>query len=224
MRKGIGVLFCLLLFILVLSGCATTVKTSEKIPGELTDYITPEIGVVSRAFIGDPLVREWTTLTTDAITLSSNFGLIRITAHHPKGEYLLIGMQDDVRVYQHEGTYFDGWVNRKSQLLETPDGTVYRKVYSGTKEAPSDKYNKEHVITDASDPLEQRLLCTGSEGTVLTFTYCEFLEDKRRPSFSVDATYDISKDNVVRFKGLLLEVIACDNQSITYKLLSGFKE
>ncbi len=224
MRKRVRILWCSLLCIVVLSGCATTVTISETVPGKTHAYITPEIGVVNKAFIGEPLVTEWTTLTTDAITLSSRFGLIRITAYHPKGEYLLIGKQDDLRVFQHDNTYFDGWVTRKSQLLEYPDGTGYRKTYSGTKEAPKDKYTKEQVISDASEPLEQRLMFTGSDGTVLTFTYCEFLEDKARPAFSTDATYDISKDNSIRFKGALLEVIHFDNQSITYKLLSGFKD
>ena len=224
MKNRVGMVFCLLLCMLLISGCATTVKTSETIPGELTEYITPELRVVSKAFIGDTVVKEWKTLTTDALLLSSNFGLIRITAHHPKGEYLLIGKQDDVRVYQHEKTYFDGWVTRKSQLLEAPDGTVYRKIYSGTKEVPSNKYSKDLVITDASAPIEQRLIFTGSEGDVLTFTYCEFLGDKNRPAFAVDATYDISKDNIIRFKNLLLQVIACDNQGITYTVLSGFKD
>lgn len=224
MGKKLRVLVCLLSLTIFLSGCATTVKTSENIPGALNDYITPELGVVNTAFIGDTLVREWTTLTTDAIILSSKFGYIRITAHHPKGEYLLIGKQGNLLVYQHGGTYFDGWVTRKSQLLEDPEGTVYRKTYSGTKEAPKDAYRKEQVITDASEPIEQRLMFTGSEGTILKFTYSEFLDDTVRPAFSVDATYDISKDKRIRFKDLLFEVLSYDNQSITYRLLSGFKD
>ena len=129
-----------------------------------------------------------------------------------------------MRIYQHANTYLDGWVSRKSQLLEAPDGTVYRKTYSGTKEVPNSKYSKDHVITDASEPIEQRLIFTGSVGTVLTFTYCEAIGDKARPDFAVDATYDISKDSMIRFKNLLLQVVAYDNQGITYTLLSGFKE
>lgn len=224
MGKRFWILCCLFLCAMVLTGCATTVKTSETIPGELTDYITPETGSASTAFIGTPMVREWVTLTSDAIILDANFGLKRITAYHPKGEYILIGKQDDVRVYQHSNTYYDGWLTRKSQLLEVPDGTVYRKTYSGTKEVPRGKYRKEQVVTDASDPIEQRLIFTGSEGTTLKFAYREFLEGVARPAFSMDATYDISHDSTIRFKGLLLEVLAFDNRGITYKLLSGFKD
>lgn len=224
MAKGFRLLSHLLLITVLFTGCATTVSTTEKIPGSITDYIAPPIGEVSTAHIGEPLAREWSTLTNDAIILSSNFGLKRITAHHPKGAYILIGKQDSMRVFQHDRTYFDGWAIRKSQLLEDIDGTVYRKTYSGTKEVPKAKYTKDQVVTDASKPLEQRLIFTGSEGTVLKFTYCEFLEDKVRPAFSLDAMYDISDEAVIRFKGFLLEVLAFDNQSITYILQSGFKE
>lgn len=224
MAKRFRLLSRLLLITVLFTGCATTVTTTEKIPGSITDYIIPVLGEVSKAHIGEPLVMEWSTLTRDAIFLSSNFGLIRITAHHPKGEYTLIGKQDSMSVYQHGNTYFDGWVTRKSQLLEDSEGTVYRKTYSGTKEVPKAKHTKEQVITDASEPLEQRLIFTGSEGTVLKFTYCEFLEDVVSPAFSLNASYDISVDTIIRFKGLQIEVLAFDNQGITYILHSGFKD
>ncbi len=74
--------------------------------GKLADCITPEIVAVNRAFIGDPLVREWTTLTTDAIT-----PFVRLWPHKnystsPKSlqSSYRIEMQDDVKAYQREGT------------------------------------------------------------------------------------------------------------------------
>ncbi len=101
---------------------------------------------------------------------------------------------------------------------------MYRKVCSGTKDAPSDKYTKQPVITDASEPIEQRRIFTGSEGTVLKFTYSEYLDDKVRSAFSADATYDTNVDTIIRFKGHQIEVLAFANQDIPYILHSGLKD
>ena len=71
--------------------------------------------------------------------------------------------------------------------------------------------------------IKQTLIYTGAEGTVLRFTYREFKNNTARPAFTIDAIYDIENDKVIRFKGASLEVISVDNQSITYKLVSGFR-
>ncbi|MBQ1643496.1 MAG: hypothetical protein II103_03075 [Treponema sp.] len=45
-----------------------------------------------------------------------------------------------------------------------------------------------------------------------------------RPAFTIDATYDMSQDNVIRFKGAVLEIVSYNNQNIKYKVISGFKK
>ena len=88
---------------------------------------------------------------------------------------------------------------------------------------PKTNVEKDKYVEDSGKDFEQTLIYTGAEGTVLRFTYREFANNTARPAFTIDATYDIENDKVIRFKGASLEVISVDNQSITYKLVSGFK-
>ena len=54
--------------------------------------------------------------------------------------------------------------------------------------------------------------------------FSEFADGTARPAFTIDATYDMSQDNVIRFKGAVLEIVSYNNQNIKYKVISGFKK
>lgn len=224
MKKRIGIVLSVLLFAIALTGCSTTMQPTELITGEIEEYIIPRIGLESTAYLGDTLIREGKTVTQDEISLYKSFGTQHFTTFHPAGIYTLYGRKDDLRIYKSDEGYMNGSYLEYPQLIEDANGIVYRKTLTGQPELKSTDYKKEQVTKDDSEAYEQSLIYTGSEGNILKFTYREFINDMARPAFSIDATYDYSKDNVLRFKGALLEVINFDNQSITYKLISGFKK
>jgi len=223
MKKQVSVVLSVLLFTVVLMGCTSTMTPTEFITGETKEYIIPEIGIESTAFLGETLIREGKTVTQDKINLYKSFGTQHFTTYHSAGNYTLIGKKGDSNIYQFDTMFHNGWTFIHPQLIEDANGIVYRKTLTGQPELKNTDYKKEQVIKDDSEAYEQSLIYTGAESNILKFTYREFVNDMARPAFTIDATYDYSKDNVIRFKGALLEVLTFDNQSITYKLISGFK-
>lgn len=208
--------------LLVLASCST-VMPSEYYAPKLSAYIIPEIGVVSRANIGDPLLREGVTSEQNTVLLKVAQGTKGWTAYHPVGEYKLIGSANGFLIYQHDEIITNGWGFGHPQILKDETGIVYAKTNSGKKILPSSDYTITDVVETESDNYEQTLVYTGAEGNILKFTYREFISDMARPAFTIDATYDLSRENVIKFKNVTIEVIEYTNQEITYKLLSGFK-
>ena len=211
-----------LLFVLLLIGCATVAYKS--IPRDVKSFIIPGIGTLNTVYIGHPLVREGFTAARDAISLKESIGTQGWTTYHPAGYYILSGMTDDgYKVYEHNEKYSNGFTWEHPQILEDFNEIVYLNTASGQQPLASSKFARKKHIEDASDEYKQSLIYTGRENDIIKFTYREFSGDMARPAFTIDATYDIKDENIIRFKGVSLEVIEADNQTIKYKLLSGFR-
>jgi len=209
------------LALLTLLSCVTTAP-QETIKIEPKYYIIPKVGVESISYIGDTLLKEGHTTSQDAIFLKSNHGTRGWTTFHPSGAYKLVGKTDGALIYQYPELEPTGWGSVYPQIIEDPDGRVYLKTNSGRELLEKSEYTKKKVVQDTDD-YEQQLIYIGARGTVLKFTYREFVNDMARPAFTIESTYDIKDDKIIRFKGASLEVIEVDNQSITYILISGFK-
>ena len=139
-----------------------------------------------------------------------------------------LGTQDKTdnqicKIYQFPNRYTNGWAKVYPQIMETQNGEIFLVTNSGKDLLNADEYVKKIVIDISDYYFEQQLIYTGAEGKILKFTYREFVDGTARPAFTVDATYDLSKDTTIRFKGAVLEIINYNNQSIKYKVLSGFK-
>ena len=199
-----------------------TVPT-ERVVAKETYYIFPEVGIPTTVYVGDHLLKEGTTSALDAIFLKNIHGTRGWTEYHPAGIYKQVGKADGYIIYQGSELEPNGWTMVYPQILEDIDGIVYLKGNFKNTPLPPDEFEKDKYVEDTGKDFEQTLIYTGAEGTVLRFTYREFANNTARPAFTIDATYDIENDKVIRFKGASLEVISVDNQSITYKLVSGFK-
>ena len=225
-------LFLVVLFVLFTS--CTTPPIQEKISEEKY-WIVPSLNEEVTSYIGDSLLKEGTSTASEAIVLQKAHGRLGWTAYHPAGTYKLEGMAEKnvgtseniikeiCKIYQFPTTYSNGWAFVYPQIFETPDGKVYLVTNSGKELLDSSEYTKKTVIDVNDYYFEQQLIYTGAEGKILKFSYREFADGTARPAFTVDATYDLSKDNIIRFKGAVLEILNYDNQSIKYKVLSGFK-
>jgi hypothetical protein len=215
--------FVVICLMLLLMSCAS-VRYTPVGPPTIQEYIFPAIGTESSVYIGEPLVREGRTAARDAIYLKVKMGNIKTGSVHYAGYYKLVGItKDGYTVYQHDVNYFNGLATIYPQILEDKLGVVYLKTNSGKKQLEGSNFKKKKHVEDASDEYKQSIIYTGRENNIIKFTYREFMNDMARPAFTIDATYDMKDDNIIRFKGASLEVIKADNQIITYKLLSGFK-
>ncbi len=227
--------FSLLILIVSIVFLSCVTPPVDKKISEEKYWIIPSLNEEVISYIGDSLLKEGTSTASDAIILQKDHGALGWTAYHPAGTYKLegtaeknLGSQEKpnkqiCKIYQFPNKYTNGWGYVYPQIMETPDGKVYLVTNSGKDLLQNEDYIKKTVIDVNDYYFEQQLIYTGAEGKILKFSYREFADGTARPAFTVDATYDLSKDNIIRFKGAVLEIISYDNQSIKYKVLSGFK-
>jgi len=71
---------------------------------------------------------------------------------------------------------------------------------------------------------KQEFIYNGISDNTAKFTYREYGNDFVRPAFTQETQYDLSKDKIIGFKGLRIEVIEATNTKISYKILTGFTE
>ena len=209
---------------------------------ETTQWTKPEIGDIATSFIGDTIIREGIKDVTDSIYLKNEHGSLGWTAYHPAGNYKYCGNEIvkeatgkhdrngnmiynsiSAKKFRFSKEYTNGWSTVYPVIYKFPNGNVYLQVNTGLKKLKNEEYSDGKLSVESGYFFEQQLIYTGCEGSVLKFSYREFQNDMARAAFTVDATYNVSKDKILRFKNCSFEVIKVDNQSITYKLLSGFK-
>lgn len=227
--------FSLFLFIVLLVFISCVTPPVDKKSTEEKYWIVPSLNEEVTSYIGDSLLKEGTSTASEAIILQKDHGALGWTAYHPAGTYKLegtaeknLGTQEKpnkqiCKIYQFPNKYTNGWARVYPQIMETPDGKIFLVTNTGKDSLNTDEYVKKTIIDVNDYYFEQQLIYTGAEGKILKFTYREFADGTARPAFTVDATYDLSKDNTIRFKGAVLEILSYDNQSIKYKVLSGFK-
>ncbi len=219
----------------LLASCATTVN---RVFPEKKHWIVPELNAVGEAYIGDTLIKEGTSSETEAIILRIDHGKAGWSTVHPKGTYKFVGTTTKsitdanrkkigtktYKVYEFGTQTMGAWGYKYPKIIEDENGELYLLGDSYNTKLTQDNYSRTTVLDVDGYYLEQQLIYTGCDGDILKFTYREFADKFARASFSVDATYDLSKSNVIRFKGASLEILNYGNQNIKYKVLTGFKE
>lgn len=214
----------------MLASCVSQLNI-KRTDNEKKYWIVPELNVEATSYIGDSLLKEGTSSASEAIILKKDYGTMGVTAYFTKGTYKFIGVatkyintkKRKVKVYQ-SGAAMPGMFGTVyPQLLENEDAEVYYNSTTVATPLLKDEYVKKTVVDVDDYYFEQQLIYTGLEGKILKFTYREFVDGTARPAFSIDATYDMSKENVIRFKGAIIEILSYNNQSIKYKIISGFK-
>jgi len=63
---------------------------------------------------------------------------------------------------------------------------------------------------------------SGKSGSVLKFTYSEFIEGLARDAFTREFTVDLNEGNTGAYKGAVFEVLEATNANITYKIIRHF--
>lgn len=214
-------------------GC-TSVPPILGLQNEEEKWCIPSIGSEAIAYVGDAILKEGVETTTNTINLRETIGTYGWTAYYPQGNYKLVGIsnralwhngekvfdKEIVEVYQYPQKLTNGWDVVYPEIIKRKDGSVY--LQSGVL-LESTKYTEKKIIEEYDYYFEQLILFTGIEGDVLKFTYREFQNDLARPDFTVDVSYDMKKDKILRFRNCAFEVLDYDNQCIKYRLLSGFK-
>ena len=88
--------------------------------------------------------------------------------------------------------------------------------------------NKKDIVVDqkfflyTEDTFQQVLEYSGKSGSVLRFTYSEFIEGLARDAYTREFTVDLNEGNVGAYKGAVFEVLEATNANITYKIIRHF--
>jgi hypothetical protein len=72
----------------------------------------------------------------------------------------------------------------------------------------------------SADYLRRELLYSGRSGSTVEITYREFRGGMAAQPFYQNLKYDLSASSQIRFQNFAIDVIAADNQSIRYKIVS----
>lgn len=226
---------------IIFTSCMT--PPPDPIQGLERDWCIPEIGAITTASVGDNLLNEGSELSTAAIVLNSDKSTVFIS--QPAGTYLYCGttsIEDpsnpgklsthgnwipnniSVKKYRtlNQTSYGYGYTGTYPELYEKRDGSI---VTATGKILEPNEYTKKIEYFSGNYRIEQQLIYVGNENSVIKFSYRELYEGTiSRPSFSLEASYDVSRGNIISFKGCSIKVIEVGNQSITYCVLSGFKK
>lgn len=96
---------------------------------------------------------------------------------------------------------------------------VQREKYKITPYNTKFKKTIEETTKDVKSVYSYELIYTGKTPDSLMITYREYTgDDMARPAFFQNLTYS-SKQNQIRFKNLLIEVVSADNEKIVFKVL-----
>jgi len=68
--------------------------------------------------------------------------------------------------------------------------------------------------------LSQQFIYNGKVGNVVRIIYRELWNDLVRPAFTQDLSYDLSESNILRFRGMKIEVIKATGSFIKFKILA----
>lgn len=73
-----------------------------------------------------------------------------------------------------------------------------------------------------SDSFRRELIYNGRSGATIKLLYREFSEERIRPAFTQEVTYDLAQGETIGFKGARFQVVDADNIRIKYNVLHHF--
>ena len=218
--------FFVSLFLFGVAGCAST--PYNYIP-ESEYIISPPIGEVATARLGDSLLEEGDLIKSDALRVKSE-GSVALYKVLP-GNYVKVGERESYEYYkQPEGARLIlTWPARRHasnatlKVNSTQDEEVC-VVRPGDLEVCSDlNFERNTSVEVSPDGVRKTLIYSGKVGSRLKVGYREFSNNMARSAFSNEVEYDLSEGGVIGYSGAELEVIKASNTSITYRVLSGFR-
>ncbi|UTM56916.1 hypothetical protein L4174_014030 [Photobacterium sp. CCB-ST2H9] len=208
-----------------MSGCST-INYNTGAKTEL--FSEPPVGDVVEAYVGDYMLDQGKSTTMEYLTITH---LIDGIAYDIlPGSYARIGDFEGIPYFS--ATNVNGQSVRYTAGLIDPPIALHTKkqnevcVTSVSYQAAScyDGQLKveERTITD-NQSFQQTLIYNGSVGKKINISYREFSNGSARNAFTNNVEYDMSKSNIINYKGAQIEVLGYDNSSIKFKVLKHFR-
>ncbi|GAK84671.1 hypothetical protein JCM19238_2239 [Vibrio ponticus] len=215
----------LILSAFVMSGCSTiNYNTNAK-----TDFFSePPINQVVEAYVGDYMLDQGKSTTMEYLTLAH---LIDGVAYDiPQGSYARIGDYKEIPYFSATNTqgqsirYAAGLIDPPIALhTKKPNEVCVTSVsYQSASCYDGQLKVEERTVTD-NQSFQQTLIYNGSVGKKINISYREFSDGSARNAFTNNVEYDMTKSNIINYKGARIEVLGYDNTSIKFKVLNHFR-
>lgn len=223
--------------VLSIAACATPLRTPK---AELNEFTHPHIGEVATVSVGDRMIAQGVSIQYEAVQVGAPLivkGQLKIT----QGEYKVIAESDE---HLFAAPYEGGATVAKSgdvvslssgsdryRTLRIEKATSRTCVVSsvGTvmanwcADTPA-TYTRTIGQAFTESGFQQTLVYSGRTGDYISLSYREFSGGHARSAFENQAKYDLGSSDLISYKGAKIQVIEATNQSITYKLLSSFRQ
>lgn len=206
--------------ILIVSGCTSVKYNGTDTVVKEVNY--PELDKTINVFVGDHLVQKGTVTEEDVLVVHKTIDGIAYDIIAKK--YAQIGYDQKNDFYSASGVIRGALFDPvKALALERKEGAELCVItVFGSSSCYQGEYEKLKQLSEKGNSFQQTLIYSGRVGDKINVGYREFSNDLARPAFNNDVEYDLSSSNIIGYKGALIEVMAADNSSITYKLLRNF--
>ncbi|WP_027182667.1 hypothetical protein [Desulfovibrio inopinatus] len=86
-------------------------------------------------------------------------------------------------------------------------------------------YKKTEIVSGISSGFKYELIYQGIDKGTLRIFYREFIDNMARPAYQQDFTYTLEENEptMITFRKTRIQVISADNNTVEYKVLSGFE-
>ncbi|MET2896710.1 hypothetical protein ABXV22_00140 [Vibrio rotiferianus] len=209
----------------VMSGCSTI---NYNVDAKTEFFSEPQVGETVEAYVGDYMLDQGKSTTMEYLTLG----------------HLIDGVAYDIlpgsyaRIGDYKGIPYFSATNTQGQSIRYAAGLIDPPIALHTKKAnevcvTSVSYQsascykgqlkvEDRTITD-NQSFQQTLIYNGSVGKKINISYREFSDGSARNAFTNNVEYDMSKSNIINYKGARIEVLGYDNTSIKFKVLNHFR-
>ncbi|CAM4263319.1 hypothetical protein [Vibrio agarivorans] len=199
-------------------GCSSIPMNAQS---EYEEYSLPDLDTVVEVHVGESMIDQGKATTSNVLTVNNHiqgtcFDIL-------KGDYLERGSDSKGKQFFHsEGV--NGARVIKAALC---DPAIALSINSSDKVCVSTPF-----VTEAScyqgdatiskktmtgnSSFRQLLVYSGSVGDKINISYRELSNDVARGAFTNNVEYDMTKSNIIKYKGAEIEVLEYDNMSIKY--------
>jgi len=223
MRNIAVILMGLLMF-----GCATAVKPTEKNINTLVS------GVVQTRSVGEPMFEKGLLKVLPGFIATANYYL-------PEMDNLVFPTVKRGAIWMCSGMLEGGdylcsnpEITQKDVLTDTgapvtdklpifvikPWGEFHGLYYADTRRV-SEQRNRLHGLFSAievplQDSYKEQLIYNGKTDSTINLTYQEFVGNQKQPSVSQGLSYEITSVNMLNVKNVMIEVVEATDSSIKY--------
>ncbi|AYO14219.1 hypothetical protein D0812_07270 [Vibrio owensii] len=225
--------FCILFIAATLAGCAGSPTYQRPVPKK---FSYPPLEREVTVSLGENLLRQGLSSEVRAIDIYNEVSISLATLMPNKYTQTgYVGSSKNRAIFEPEdkGHAFSGAfstamfvVDEKNKLACLYDPSM-GLMLEATDCSSLDNVTSQGRIYDKniydSSAFQQTLIYTGKVDNRIRFTYREFSGSTARMPFTTDVEYDLNESNFISYQGATIEVLKANNRSITYKVISNFR-